>query len=188
MSLRSKYAFLVLLLPLFFLMGCQDETNKAELWQGPYFSFRNYFTQQSNMHRKRKTILKKRIIKDGLTEIRNLERPNWEQELSLFLESDLNKKAWTSMYRIDSLIQENGLIVNYTTLDSNLSVKFASILLSNDTIQEVKIESRFENFYYHSSIWLQYQTGTGYCIRGEQSLSFLKSHLFEITGSFQPEQ
>lgn len=162
--------------------GCESGQEIHDTVDGPYFSLSAYFKKQADELSKKQVRLKKTVVRDGYTEERETETPDWQKEFSIFTDCDLNRKSWIGRYASDSMHAGNDLRISCLSLDSNLRVKRVEILMRSDTLRELTIESRLSNFYYSSGVWMHYSPVEGFSIRSEQAIRFLKSHRFSIRG------
>src|SRR3984885_7484653 len=71
----------------------------------------------------------KTVYHNGTTETKTVHIANWEQELGLFIDADINKPTWKSNYDV---IAEDSLL-RYTAKDS--SVKVREILITRNKQQ-----------------------------------------------------
>jgi hypothetical protein len=164
------------------LFSCRNPVGDAHQETDRYFSFKSYFKSQARQLKSTNVKLEKTIIKDGISETKNIDSVKWENELKLFADADLNKKAWIDLYRIDSINADGKTIVTYTSTDSSLQVKNATIIFDGDAVSEIRIESSLKNFYYESFLHLDYIPGVRYYIKGSQMIRISKNHSFDIEG------
>lgn len=160
-------------------------SNKTELTaSSDYFSFANYFKAESKRLTGEKTGIKKIIHTTNSSEEKLLTTINWDEELKLFADADINKPAWKGLYRIDTINSDGFLKVIYQSLDSILPIKRAEIIFKEMQITEINVDRSFSNFYYQSGLHLKYNPLKGYYIKGMQQVRFSSNQTFEISGTF----
>jgi len=152
--------------------------------QDNFFSFIKYFNNQAKELADHQTKMKKKIQKSGKTEEQLLQQPDWERELKIFMDADLNKKAWAGLYRIDTMETDSGITAVYLATDSAVQIKRAAVLSSGNQVQSIEINGRFTNFYYESAWNLYYRPDSGYHITGDQAILFGKRNSYEIDVQF----
>ena len=109
---------------------------------------------------------------------------NWEKELELFRQSDINKPAWKDSYTINRTASG----VSYTAADPNLPTR--RIVLEFDPQQKplkILIETRVSNNLYSSADTLEYVPGDFYSIRKAQDVRVLGRQVYRVKGMFEKQ-
>jgi len=177
--------FLLVMICVFFCWSCGNAGNKDEETD-VFFSFKNYFENQAIGLTHRKIKIKKTVLKSGTMEERVMDADSvdWEKELKIFMDADMNKKSWVGLYHTDTVTSGPVMTIQYSATDSSLQVKKAYVVFSDNQVNDIMIESRFKNFYYQSSLYLHYRPANGYQVKGEQVIRFASRQLFEINVVF----
>ncbi|WP_139377336.1 hypothetical protein [Daejeonella lutea] len=147
-----------------------------------YVDLKTFFSEEITRLTKQKTYVDKTVSRNGVSESRNNILPDWESELSLFIESDINKPAWSSSYTINN----DNSITTYTAADSKLRTR--SIKIKKNTAGEIKtvsIVNMTNNALYSSSEELSYSPDSLYQIIKRQDVLFLGNNNYKISGIFK---
>src|SRR5476649_2853026 len=100
-----------------------------------YFDLKGYFkADAAKLTAHNKPVLKT-VVHNTITESKKISIDNWDRELSLFSNSDINKPAWKDSYAMQNTA--NALI--YTAKDSTLETKRIIINKDGDKVKWVII-------------------------------------------------
>ncbi len=158
--------------------------NKAQTERpGPYFSLENYFQQEASRLQQHAPQVFKTVTKDGSTEQRNIQIADWNNELALFIDSDINKADWRNSYKIDSTQTS----VLYTSLDRSLRTKKITIekYADNGVVKYIGVTNQTRNMLYQTDEQLDYYPDSLYRISKRQSVRIIGESNYTITGTFQ---
>ena len=148
-----------------------------------YFSIRDFFKNETKRLANSKTSVRKTIMKGDTFEEIKLTPKNWQEELVIFSECDINKPAWVRSYSLDSIVKPDYTIVTYTTVE-NIPVKKIILVKNKTGVLSVSIEKNTSNLIYESSQNLIYSAKNGYEIIGEQKVYFLSPNQYRISTTF----
>ncbi len=148
-----------------------------------YFSIRDFFKNETKRLANSKTSVRKTIMKGDTFEEIKLTPKNWQEELVIFSECDINKPAWVRSYSLDSIVKPDYTIVTYTTVE-NIPVKKIILVKNKTGVLSVSIEKNTNNLIYESSQNLIYSAKNGYEIIGEQKVYFLSPNQYRISTTF----
>ncbi len=173
----TKFLFLI-----FFLISCNNETKKQT---NTYFSLVEFFNQETVRLIKQKKTLNKIIKNDEIIEQKIISEIDWNKELEIFKECDINKPAWKSLYHIENEQLGNETIVRFTALEDDLLIKNICIKknIKNNVI-EIQINKSTKNNLYSSEEELIYNIETGYSIKRNQKVFLLGNSKLYIKASF----
>jgi hypothetical protein len=150
-----------------------------------YTDIPGLFQKEAEHLRNIKPGLQKTIIKDSQKESKEIQQPDWEKEFAAFRALDINKPAFVNEYRIDSLIQEGGiLLLEYTALSNTLDIQKIRIGFDGSQMVSFMAERKNDNQIYATSQELQYKKGEGYKISGSLSIRFFYSTNYFIESLF----
>jgi len=131
---KKYFLFTIGLMVLAGIQSCNSDSHA-----GPdtkqFFDLKKYFTDESIRLRKANPLISKTAVHNKISETKKLHVPNWETELSLFTESDINKPAWKASYT--SSTSEG--ITTYTATDSTLKTRSVVIKKQQDKVKLILI-------------------------------------------------
>lgn len=145
-----------------------------------YFDVKGFFENEARRLAQLNTLVLKTVMKDNRKETRKMRISNWQAELGLFMESDINKPAWKSSYKVSG--DKKRLL--YTATDSTLRTQ--RILIEKDSsgvIKHISVLNRNRNMLYESDDKLDYFTDSLYRIQKEQDVLILGNNTYEVTGN-----
>ena len=170
-----KYVLFITL----FISGCTGSSMSVK--QNSYLDLTKFFSSEITKLEKLEPYVRKTVSRNGLQETKSLNNINWKSELSLFIESDINKSAWKNSYKITSNKNE----VTYTALDSGLRTKRILITRSPEgMVEKVLIVNKISNMLYESTEELLYITDSIYTISKKQHVVLVGDNDYKITGVF----
>ncbi len=169
-------AFACLLL----LSNCCSENKEKTVRQIYYFDLQSYFNEQAKMLNKTAKKINKTVAKNEITEQKLIRIINWETELALFINADINKPAWKDSYTKDSTATK----VIYTATDKDLRTQKIEINLNHGKATQFVIDTQEDNLLYHSTEHLEYIPGVLYLIKKHQKVFLLGLNNYEIKGQF----
>ncbi len=157
-----------------FLAACQEVTTPIDQSDKSvvFFDLKAFFQKEQVRLEKIKTF-KKTVSINGISEEKELSTLNFDNELSIFIASDINRPAWSDKYKVDSLFtpQKKLSKITYTLLDKSLKTKKITIHFQNDAVATIEIEKATDNAVAQSKQTLSYTVDKGYVIQSEQALS-----------------
>jgi|GEM_PF-2125952 len=149
-----------------------------------FFDIDGYFDAEINALNSSTLKLKKDAKIDGKSESQTIEKPNWNTELKLFKDSDINKAAWVDKYNAEK--KSNSIV--YTTADSTLTTKriqidYKSTVTDNfEDVTSILIINNTENVLYSSSEFLTYTPKSSISIIRNQRIKTGENKMVEIKG------
>lgn len=174
-----KASFYNLCLILFFLGSCSqtEEVKKSEL---TYFDIKGFFLNEASKLNSKETSVLKKVEKNGESEEKLILIKDWEKELNLFIESDINKPSWINSYNIE--IKGDTMIYNANTPD--LRARVIKIIDNDSQPKSLIIKNESSNKLYKSYETLYYYPDSIYIIEKEQQVRFLGENSYRISGIF----
>ena len=189
---KTVSSFWVIAIALFTLTssgGCSTSSDKANVISSstPYFNLGAYFTSEITRLSEQKTTLDKKAALNGKIENQTLQNVDWEEELSIFTLSDINKPAWRDKYTADSSMQGQQLTITYTATDTDLRTQSINLVFEPNatTPKSVTIFNHADNFVYQLTENLNYQSASGYQIQTTQKVILMPPQSFAIEGRFR---
>jgi len=170
------------ILPVFFLFSCGSNTETFS--EKPYFDIKSYISKQADSLKKQESVWSKKVVTEGRTEEKTFtaEDAEWNTELALFLEADLNKKAYQGKFEIDSSEMLKSKTVRYRS--SQTKVKEFDIRYFNEDRSWPGISCKIskENLFYQSEFELISEPFQYYSYKGFQKIKgWGKPKEFQIT-------
>jgi len=167
----------IIILFLVFISSCAEPSKESE--EIHYADIKGFFESEIKRLSIRKTQVNKLVEQNGNTEIKNKLIVDWNNELSLFVASDINKAAWRNSYKITA----SDTSVFYLAIDTNLRTRSIEIKQNNQHKPfYFRIKNITRNNLYESSEELIYVTDSIYTINKTQKVRFLGKNSYKING------
>ncbi len=156
------------------LASCRPEIKKAN-----FFDLSGYFTKEAARLKVQNKPVLKTVEQNGTSESKKILIRDWDAELSLFKNSDINKPAWSSSYEIHG---DGGLII-YLAKDTDLRTRKLMIKQENGNVKWIVIYNHTpKNMLYDSFEKLTYIPDSLYLIEKRQSVRVLGINRYRIKG------
>ncbi len=165
---------------LLLLFSCCNGTDKAS--ERKFVDLKAYFNNEVKRLTQHSIKVDKTVSRNGISESKKNIAPNWETELSLFSESDINKPAWTNSFKV----REESGIISYKAIDSTPRTR--SVVIHKDSsgkIIELSVVNSTSNYLYNSSEELRYIPDSLYQIVKKQDVLLLGNNNYKIFGNFK---
>lgn len=146
-----------------------------------YFDIKKYFNAEAVRLVRQYPQITKTVIYNGRQETKAVTIKHWQQELSLFTESDINKPAWRDGYKITK--NANG--ITYQSKDNTLRTQRIDVITKHAKIVEVRIDNITTNMLYTTRQFLDYIPDSIYSIKIQQKVRLLGANNYEIAGKFK---
>ncbi len=168
-----------LILVLLMLVSCAEPEERSVT---RYMNIKGFFEAEVQRLTENNKLVDKTVKRNEISETKTGISVNWINELSLFIESDINKPAWRDSYKIT----EDSSEVIYMALDSNLRTRSIHIKKdARDRIRNISIMNRTKNNLYQSSEQLNYVPDSIYKIDKSQQVLLLGNNRYQIIGVFK---
>ncbi|OJJ21145.1 hypothetical protein BKI52_11290 [marine bacterium AO1-C] len=168
------------------LAACENpnQTNNASK---TYFDLRGFMQTQITYLKKNNPKVKKTILNEGKPMTKDVTIKDWEKELRMFVNADINKAALIGTYTT----KKNGNSVTYTSKESKNTVQSMTVALDDSKKQakSIVIVAGNENLLFSSGTQLklyckkavndQYSIA-GYEIKGFQKIIMREKRPYEI--------
>jgi len=169
--MRIRSVFLLVIL----LSSCKPATEKS--FEAPYEDIKGFFESEVIRLKSNKSVVDKTITQNELSETKEGIQIDWENELSLFTGSDINKAAWQDSYRII----KDSISVVYLAIDTNLRTREIRIKKdSSGKTQNILIRNSSKNYLYESTETLIYIPDSSYSIDKYQKVILLGKNSYLI--------
>lgn len=170
---------------LFTFVSCQP-TTPATTTSKTFFSVPDFVADQTQVLLQQKKQLDKQLHINQQKEQQRIAQPNWEKELALFANTDINKAAWRDSYQKDSnfVVQDSLWHINYTAIDPHLRTQKISIQQHQQNLRSLSIHNQVNNLFYSLDERLAYQPNKGYQIVSVQKIVLLKADTLRLEAQF----
>jgi hypothetical protein len=158
------------------LASCRPEIKKAN-----FFDLSGYFTKEAARLKADNKLVFKTVEHNGDSESKKILIRDWDAELSLFKNSDINKPAWAGSYEVHG---DGGLTI-YMAKDTNLRTRKLMIRQEDGKVKWIVIYNHTpKNLLYDSFEKLTYIPDSLYLIEKRQSVRVLGINRYRIKGLF----
>ena len=172
--MNRKIAFLLII----FFSSCNNQEETTP--KNDFFDIKGFFEAEAKRLSNKKSLSNKLVTQNNQTEIKKGLSVDWDDELALFMASDVNKPAWINSYKYS----EDNLRISYFALDTNLRTRYIEIKKDqNGKAFFFKIKNISRNMLYESSEELTYIPDSSYTINKNQRVRFLGNNQYQIKGT-----
>ena len=162
---------LPLLLPLL-LCTCGLAT-EDELAESTFFDLAGYMTAEAERLSGSPLTVEKTITLNGVTETQELTTLNYDDDLRLFGNADINKPAWRDKYRTEKeQLSGSHEVIRYVALDSALTTRVLEVESDRGEPTRIQIERRTGTVLSDGRSQLVYEPATGYSVVSYQKNRF----------------
>ena len=165
---------------IFLLSGCLSSEKENTSNQIYYFDLKTYFTKTATELNRKKPLVNKTVSKNELSENKKIKITDWKTELALFIDADINKKAWKDSYSKDTSATK----IIYTAKEADLKTQKIEIDLKNGLPVKFKIIIKMDNLLYHSTEELEFYPDSVYSINKHQKVTIISQNNYLIKGFF----
>lgn len=182
-----KLSVLHFLLLAIVLSSCSQDPTEVY-----YEDDRNYYDLPSCMRHQVDALnkmgkhVRKKLTKDGQSQVVEKGDVNWQEELELFMESDINRPAWRGSFKTDTVHLDQMLVITYKTDNTEIPVKNVVVTLDKQNKQclRLTIDRQTDNFLYSSLQKLFFTPGEGYTVKGHLKVMFLFESEYAVESTF----
>ena len=178
----KQLLFAGFLLPFLGLSGCAEQEIKPQTGQPDYFDVPGFVNSQVAMLENEPVQVQKTVgLESEKSEIQTVNNPDWETELALFREIDLNKKALAGLYSQTKTVWAEGEKLRYT-LNSDASAPVVLLeVWKNKQNQVARLQAVYEqeNALFYNREIRTLETGPQQKIKAYQISGVQKVLLFD---------
>lgn len=162
---------------------CTPSPKERTIKREAHFDIPAYFNAEIARLTKENPTIDKTVIKDSLSETREIQIADWETELSSFVSIDLNKPVYTGILEKDSTANK----IKITSSDPKIDISSVEIEYNENGVPiEFRIQRNIENSLYKTHETLRYTQNKGYSLEKHQSVLVLGEKYYHIEGVFNP--
>lgn len=186
MSYFNKFFFLFSLTLCLCLSACDvptiKETNRP---QTTFFDLKGFFKAEAKYLETQGVKIQKTIQHNQSKETQIVQPKDWNKELLLFSESDLNKPSWKDKYVLDSTNHGNGLtLLHYKAIDDKLDIQVLDVELKEEAVHSILIVKKISNQVYESQQHLTYIPRKSYSIKKSQDVVLFDEDDYNIEAKY----
>jgi hypothetical protein len=145
-----------------------------------YFDLKEYFKKEATRLTKQNPLVDKTVGHNGTAENKKVHIGNWEKELNLFTESDINKPAWKLSYNV----QAGDDSIVYNAKYPELETRQITIRKKAGQVTEIAIVNNTHNILYNTTEKLIYAPNAWYLIEKMQKVKVMGANNYRIKGVF----
>ena len=174
-----KKPILFLSLSLLFA-ACTSADNEKQIINTPYFDLQSYFNKEEVRLKKLNPSIEKTVSVDDSSEKKSIKIVDWKKELSIFTDSDINKRAWLGQFKI----YKTPTLEQYSSNQEKIPVKELKVMRKNGKVSGIQILLKNTNALYTSTDTLVYYPDSLYQIDKTQHIKLLAEKRYRITVLF----
>jgi len=165
----------------FVFFSCNQRKESEANTDFLYFDVKGYFAKEITHLQQLKPLVKKSVSINGATESKDLVIKDWNKELAVFVDADINKTSWKGSF----VASKNDSQENYTSSSKRIPVKKIVIEKQGNNIKKVEIFISNKNLLYTSNDTLTYYPDSLYLIKKQQKIRLLSSKKYSISGKIK---
>jgi hypothetical protein len=173
---RNVFFFFTLL----FFMGCGPSAPKGAKPE-PYFDLKGYIEKEVIRLNQLNPTVDKTVTVNKQNERKQIKVANWTDELTVFLDADINKSAWQGLFKVS----KNDKLETYRSNDDKVYVKSLEVERKNKQVTGIIILLNTKNYLYQSADTLRYYPDSLYEIRKQQHIKLLNPKQYRVSGRFK---
>lgn len=173
--MRVSYFFLLIIL----FTSCnfkEQEKSKVKT----YFDLEGYFKNEAVRLSKKSKPIVKTVWVNGKSEQKKINIKNWEKELGIFIDADINKDSWKGSFKF-SIIDN---VKTYVSDNQKIPVNKLEIIEKKGKISSIKIYIQNSNNLYSSQDSLSYYPDSLYEIKKVQHIKLMEKKRYKVEGRF----
>lgn len=182
MKIISQIVFFVIIV--FCFSNCVEQTSVVKT-EPSFFDLKEYFETQVTSLSEVKKISKTTLV-DGKRIEKELDSIDFNQELKVFKESDINKIAWIDKYEVDSIYDEKSMLnqIIYKATDEKLRTQKLLISFNQSVVDTIEIFNNVSGNIAKLDQHLTYIPSYGYLIESTQKITLSKKHVLAVDVQF----
>ena len=179
--IQFRFSTFFLLLSFAFLAACTQQENSEEATADYDFYF-DFEEEANRLGRQNQEVTK--LIVDGSAEDSIVVEPDWENELALFIDADINKLRLKDSYRREETNESSRKTISLEAIDAELEVTQVAHYFREDRLEKVQIKVQKSDFLRGSSYELSYFPDSLYLIKAKIEVPYLLEKNLEIEARF----
>lgn len=179
-----KYTVLLLLITI--TLACNNKKHSVAVGQKLYFDLEKYISDDIAFNKKNKIKENKNIDINGKLDEQINENVDWQKEMSLIEECDINKANWIGKYRIDSIWKEDSILlsVQYTATDNKIPVKKMTVFYTATHPAKIIIQKKIKSILFDTEQQIEYVPTKSFSINAQQKAFFMNDFNSKVSINF----
>lgn len=176
--MTKKIYFLIIALALF---SCKQENKTKANIKPLYFDLKLYFEKEIKRLQQLHPNVDKKVSVNGSVEQKKTKISNWDKELAIFINADINKASWNGSFKHSKTNYSD----TYISDNRKIPIKSLKVDYKGNKISKIAITIENTNILFHSVDTLTYYPDSLYEIKKRQKIKLLKEKNYTITGKIE---
>lgn len=173
------------LLLILFLISCQQQTKKSESLsvEKSYFNLAEIVQADIEKNTKDNCGEEKVINVNNQQEKQTINKLDWQKEMQLLLDCDINKPSWKGKFKADTLWKQDSSLfsITYHSESNKIQVKRMYIQYTNDTtIANITIDKKINSILFSNRQQIIYQPSKSFRVSTHQKAFFMNDFNSEV--------
>jgi len=145
-----------------------------------YFDLKGYFEKEIDRLQEVSPSINKTVSINGAKEQKTLTITDWQKELAIFQNADINKNSWRGSFKITKQGEQS----IYSSDNRKIPIKKILVEQQGSKVSKISIIVNNNNILYRSQDTLTYIPDSLYEIKKQQKIRFLAQKNYLIIGKF----
>jgi len=164
------------LLLIFFLGACNTAPKNNAVTTRQYFDLKGYVSAAAQRLNQLNPQIDKTVTINQSAEHKKLKITDWQKELSVITDADINKSAWKGLFSI----RKNQNSISYISDNDKVPVKSLTVKYKNGKPEGVEILMETTNLLYTSRDILTFYPDSIYQVRKTQKIKLLNKKEYQV--------
>ncbi len=180
-----NYCLVLLSVVLISFTSCEELANQTMPNDVVFFDLKKFIAEEVLRLNKLNPQVEKTTRVNDNTETKTLNLEDFQSELKIFQEADINKLAWIDKYTADSVFVGNQISsISYQAIDDKLTTRSLKINLINSKVAKVEIKTQASSIVTNVEKHLIYEPDIRYSILSKQKTTGSDVNEVAIEGAF----
>jgi len=188
-TLRLQTVLPAIALLCFGLFACQSTLSEQPDGKPvtlAFFDLKGYMAEQIKDLKARQPKVNKQVSINGKNETLHLDSIDFEEELAIFTNSDINRPAWSDQYSKDSTFVSGQLSeLRYVAQKENLKTQLLHVFFSEGVVQKIELKNQSSAAIVSAEETMTYTPNEGYSILYKESPLLAKPKNFSVEAVFE---
>lgn len=164
------------------IVGCSNRTPDGPL---VFFDLKEFLVEEQ-LRLGGHADVSKTVEVNGTSETRELKAYDWQSEMALLNQWDINRPAWRDQYQRDTILDGLKSYIRYQSLDDNLQVQSMDIWQSGSQVDSIFILTQVDNPLRTTHGMYRYVPETGLIFSQVSSRRFGSEQNLKVTLELMP--
>lgn len=180
-----KYTVLLFLITI--TLSCNNSKQSVVVGQKLYFDLEKYITNDIAFNQKHNIKENKKIEINGKLDEQINANVDWQKEMSLIEECDINKANWIGKYLIDSIWKADSILlsIQYIAKDTKIPVKKMTVFY--DAVanpEKIIIQKKIKSILFDTEQQIEYVPTKSFSINAQQKAFFMNDFNSKVSVNF----